>query len=57
MCDSRDSCRLQMVLMSVLSKGLKMLDVCLCLDRMSMMIRVRGQFISVMICIILCDKP
>ena len=45
MCDSRDSCRLQMVLTTVLTKGLKMLDVYLCLDRMSMMMRVRGQFI------------
>lgn len=27
-CDSRGSCRLQMVLMVVLSKGLKMLDIC-----------------------------
>jgi len=51
LCDSRDSCRLQMVLTAVLSKGLKMLDICACLvpgnlmDRMSMMMRVRSQFI------------
>jgi hypothetical protein len=50
-CDSRDSCRLQKVLTAVLNKGLKMLDICVCLvpenlmDRMSMMMRVRGQFI------------
>jgi hypothetical protein len=30
-CDSRDSCRLQMVLTVVLSKGLKILDICVCL--------------------------
>jgi len=50
-CDRRDSCRLQMVLMAVLSKGLNVLDICVYLvignlmDRMSMMMRVRGQFI------------